>query len=134
GDSLLLWGARAVMGVHGVLLLSPLALAGWAGILVTMINLLPLAQLDGGHVAYALFGRGQTWIARLFWVALLVLGWRYWFGWYVWAAFGLLIGRGRLSHPMLVAPERTLDPWRRAVGWIVIALFIVTFMPLPAAV
>lgn len=134
GDSLLMRGVRAVVGAHGVLHLSPLAMAGWVGMLFTMLNLLPLAQFDGGHIAFALFGRTQTWIARVFVVALVVLGWLYWWGWWFWALLGLAIGRGKLSHPMLVSPVRELDAGRRWVGWVVIALFVLTFMPLPIPV
>lgn len=134
GDSLLMRAVRGVVGAHGVLHLSPIALAGWVGILVTMLNLLPLAQLDGGHIAFALFGRAQTWIARLFWVALLLLGWWFWRGWWLWALLGVLLGRGRLAHPMLISPVRTLDARRRWVGWLMVALFVLTFMPLPIPV
>ncbi|HEX6966939.1 MAG TPA: site-2 protease family protein [Gemmatimonadaceae bacterium] len=134
GDSLFLRAMRALVGAHGVLHLSPVAFAGWVGILVTMLNLLPLAQLDGGHITFALFGRAQTWIARVFWVVLVLMGWFYWHGWWLWAALGLLLGRGRLSHPVLIAEERPLDASRRWLGWLVIALFVVTFMPLPIPV
>ncbi|HET7564802.1 MAG TPA: site-2 protease family protein [Gemmatimonadaceae bacterium] len=134
GDSLFMRGARALVGAHGVLHLNPVAFAGWVGILVTMLNLLPLAQLDGGHIAFALFGRRQTWIARVFWVVLVLMGWFYWRGWWLWAVLGLALGRGKLAHPPLVAEERSLDASRRWIGWLVIALFVLTFMPLPIPV
>lgn len=130
GDSLLLAACRAVLHLHGTLALTPLAAAGWVGVLVTSLNLLPLAQLDGGHVAFAMFGRAQAWIARAFWLLLIPLG-HWWYGWWLWAVLGLLVGRGRLTHPPVVAPERPLDRRRMAVGWLAVALFVVTFMPIP---
>ena len=57
---------------------------------------------------------------------LVVLGW-------LWAVLAIVIGRGRLGHPPVIAPERALDPSRRLVGWLAVVLFIVTFMPLPLA-
>lgn len=133
GDSLLLLAIRRVVAPDGVLRLHPLAVAGWVGILVTMLNMLPLAQLDGGHVTFALFGSVQTWIARVFWVALVLLG-LLWWGWWVWAALGLILGRGRLSHPRILSPERLLGRSRRWVGYVALAIFAVTFMPVPIAV
>lgn len=131
GDSVLLDVCRAVLGLHGPLRLHPVAIAGWVGLLVTMLNLLPLAQLDGGHIAYAMFGRAQVWIARAFWVLLLPMGYLWWSGWWLWAALGLLIGRGRLAHPLIVAPERPLDRTRMLLGWLTVIVFVVTFMPFP---
>jgi membrane-associated protease RseP (regulator of RpoE activity) len=57
---------------------NPLLMAGWVGLLVTGINMLPVSQLDGGHVIYALFGRSSRWIARLFMLSLIgyALAWR----------------------------------------------------------
>jgi membrane-associated protease RseP (regulator of RpoE activity) len=134
GDSLLLLAIRAFVAPHGVLQLSPMAVAGWAGLLITMLNLLPLAQLDGGHVTFAMFGRTQRWIARATWLALLPLGYYFWPFWWVWAAIGLIVGRGRLAHPRVLAPERPLSNGRRWLGAIAILLFVATFMPLPVHV
>lgn len=131
GDSLLMWLCRSITGMHGTVHLSLVAMAGWTGLLVTSLNLLPLAQLDGGHVAFAQFGDRQRWIARALWLLLLPLGWFCWPGWFVWAALGLVLGRGRLAHPPVIAPERPLDARRRLVGWVAIALFVATFMPAP---
>lgn len=131
GDSLLMALCRNLLGMHGAVHLDLVAMAGWVGLLVTSLNLLPLAQLDGGHIAYAMFGRAQTWIARIFWIVLIPLGWRWWVGWWLWAVLGLALGRGRLGHPSVVAPERPLDPVRQALGWVGVVLFILTFMPLP---
>ncbi len=132
GDSILMSGARALLGRDdGVLLLHPVAVAGWAGVLVTMLNLLPLAQLDGGHISFAVFGRAQRWIALGFWLLLLVLGSMFWMGWWLWAALGLILGRGRLAHPRVLEPARGLDSSRRWLGYLAILLFILTFMPRP---
>lgn len=130
GDSLLLRLLRLAIAPHGVLLLHPLAMAGWVGILVTMLNLLPLAQLDGGHITYALFGRRQRWIAYAFWLALVALGFVR-AEWWVWALIALVIGRGRLAHPRVLSADRALSPGRRWLGYAGIALFVLTFMPAP---
>ena len=68
--------------------LTPTAFAGWAGLLVTMINLLPIGQLDGGHVAYALLGRRQNALARRLWsvLPLLAIGVGAWFTTEAWLA------------------------------------------------
>ncbi len=133
GDSLLMLGARALLAPDGVLHLHPVAVAGWAGILVTMLNLLPLAQLDGGHITFAVFGRAQRWIALSFWVALIAMGWFFWYGWWLWAAVGLILGRGRLAHPRVVDPHRGLDRPRHWLGVLAIILFVLSFMPRPVA-
>jgi membrane-associated protease RseP (regulator of RpoE activity) len=133
GDSLLFTLCRLVLGLHGAIRLHPIAMAGWVGILVTSLNLLPLAQLDGGHLAFAMFGRAQRWVARVFWLTLFPLGYL-WPGWWLWAVLGVIVGRGRLGHPTVIAPERPLDAQRRAIGWIAIALFILTFAPIPVPV
>jgi membrane-associated protease RseP (regulator of RpoE activity) len=128
GDSLLLSLCRAIVGAHGTIALTPLAIAGWTGLFITCLNLLPLAQLDGGHVTYALFGETQPWIARFFWLLLIPMG-RLWQGWWLWAVLALVIGRGRLGHPTLIAPERPLDAKRRMLAWLAIALLVLTFAP-----
>jgi membrane-associated protease RseP (regulator of RpoE activity) len=128
GDSLLLSLCKAIVGAHGTVALTPLAIAGWTGLFITTLNLLPLAQLDGGHITYALFGDRQPWIARFFWLLLIPMG-RLWQGWWLWAVLALVIGRGQLGHPMLIAPERPLDAKRRMLGWLAIVLLIVTFTP-----
>jgi len=133
GDSILLVTLRHLVAPGGVLELHPLALAGWVGLLVTMLNLLPLSQLDGGHIVFAMFGRAQRWVALAFWLALLPLG-RLWAGWWLWAALSLVLGRGRLTHPRIIAPERELSPSRRRVGYLGLLLFAVTFAPVPIVV
>ncbi|HUP18760.1 MAG TPA: site-2 protease family protein, partial [Gemmatimonadota bacterium] len=108
--------------------LGSVAFAGWIGLLVTALNLLPLGQLDGGHVLYALIGRAQHAVGWVFMAALLVMGW-WWPGWYVWALLiAVLI---RVRHPPVLDPEIPLDGKRRALGWLSVALFAGCFTPVP---
>ena len=124
-----------VLGVHPddvTILLHPVALAGWFGIFVTFLNLLPIGQLDGGHVVYALFGRGHRKIARLFFVIVLGLGFLGWQGWFLWAfLLGFVL---RVDHPDTQDSDTPLDPVRKAAAWATIGIFVVTFMPVPLSV
>jgi membrane-associated protease RseP (regulator of RpoE activity) len=110
------------------LYLDSVAFAGWVGLFVTALNLLPIGQLDGGHVLYALSRRGQRVVAWLFFAAILVMGW-WWPGWYVWAV--LLLFLVRIHHPPILDPETPLDGRRRAVAWTCVALFVTCFTPIP---
>jgi membrane-associated protease RseP (regulator of RpoE activity) len=132
GDSIIMSAARAVAGVHGPLLLHPVAVAGWVGLLVTSLNLLPLAQFDGGHILYAMSGRAQRLTAIYVWISLLGFGFL-WPGWWLWAVVALAVGRGRLSHPEVLAPAIPLDKRRMILGWVAIAIFVITFAPMPIA-
>ncbi|MBI5049854.1 MAG: site-2 protease family protein [Nitrospirae bacterium] len=110
------------------ILLHPIAFAGWIGLFITSINLLPVGQLDGGHIAYALFGEKQVWIARFIIILLFILGLTYWEGWIMWALLLLIIGH---KHPPVVYPEIQLDRKRRLTGILSFLIFIVTFIPVP---
>ncbi len=117
--------------------LSPIAFAGWLGLFVTTLNLLPVGQLDGGHVVYALFGRLHRTISRLFVtgcvlmvIVPVIFGWDFWGGWLFWAALLFVLG---LGHPATVDEHQPLDPGRRLAAWATIALFIVTFCPVPVS-
>lgn len=136
GNSLLFSAlSKWVLGIHpddATILLHPVALAGWFGIFVTFLNLLPVGQLDGGHVVYALFGRAHRLIARLFFVVVLAMGFLGWQGWFVWAlVLGLVV---RVDHPDTADPLTPLDPLRKLAAWCTIGLFVVTFMPVPLSV
>jgi membrane-associated protease RseP (regulator of RpoE activity) len=142
GNSMLFWAvSRVVLGVDPNTVnvdLSPIAFAGWIGLLVTTINLLPVGQLDGGHTIYALFGgRWHRIISRLTWLgtALMVvvpyaLGFDFWAGWLVW--FGLVFVLG-LGHPSTADADTPLSGPRRWMAWATVALFIVTFPPVPVS-
>lgn len=110
------------------ILLSPMAFAGWAGLLVTMLNLLPIGQLDGGHIAYALFGKNQKFIAKIIVLGLIPLGFFLWQGWFIWLILALIIKTG---HPPTLNDAIPLDNKRKLVGWISFVIFILCFSPVP---
>jgi Zn-dependent protease len=131
GDSLVTLLARwAIHGNLGPLVVHPLAFAGVLGMFVTMINLMPMAQLDGGHILYAAAPRWHRRVALGFWVLVLGLGY-WWAGWYVWAGLVLAVSRGRLDHPSVLEASRPLPRSRRRLAWGALALFLFTFMPVP---
>jgi len=136
--------------------LHPTAQAGWVGFLITMINLLPWGQLDGGHIAFALFGERQHLYARWLRRGLILLfagnlakfvipivrhqsamSWGLAVGnsafWLVWFGFTGAIAwlSGTPNHPPFEPGE--LSPARRAIAWICLALFVLLFMPTPWA-
>lgn len=132
GDSVVSWLLRrAGPPGGGGLLLHPTAVAGWVGIFVTMLNLLPISQLDGGHILYSALPGPHRRIAIAIWVALLGLGWWTWSGWVVWAVVVLALSRGQLGHPPVLDDQRPLPRSRRRLAWAALALFLLTFMPLP---
>lgn len=110
------------------ILLHPIAFAGWIGLFITSINLLPVGQLDGGHIAYAVFGEKHRWISTFVIIVLFVLGLTYWEGWMLWAVLLTLISR---SHPPVLYPEIQLDRKRKLIGLASLFIFVITFIPLP---
>lgn len=109
-------------------LLHPIAFAAWFGLFVTSLNLIPIGQLDGGHVAYALWGPRQRTMAFAIVPVLIVLGFVGWPGWFVWAFMSGLWG---LGHPPVRNPELSLGTGRILVGWFAFFVFVVTFAPIP---
>jgi membrane-associated protease RseP (regulator of RpoE activity) len=109
-------------------LLHPIAFAAWFGLFVTSLNLIPIGQLDGGHVAYALWGSRQRTMAFAIVPVLIVLGFVGWPGWFVWAFMAGLWG---LGHPPVRNPELALGAGRILVGWFALIVFAVTFAPIP---
>jgi membrane-associated protease RseP (regulator of RpoE activity) len=107
--------------------LSPVAWAGWAGLLVTALNLIPAGQLDGGHVLYVLLGRRAGRLLPYLIVALIALG-LVWSGWWLWAALIFFLGR---THAQPMDEITPLDPTRKALAIIGLLVFVVTFTPVP---
>ncbi|RLD01682.1 MAG: site-2 protease family protein [Chloroflexi bacterium] len=105
----------------------PVAWAGWAGLLVTSLNLLPAGQLDGGHLVYSLYGNRLKWIRPLIVVVLFVLGFL-WSGWWLWAFMILLLG-GQYAEPLDDITE--LDRGRKALAHLGLIIFFLIFMPVP---
>lgn len=110
------------------LLLHPIAFAGWIGIFVTSLNLLPVGQLDGGHITYAIFGGWHRLISNLMIPVLFLLGFFGWTGWLMWAILLIFLGT---RHPPILNPFIPLDRRRRRIGWLCLAVFILTFSPVP---
>jgi membrane-associated protease RseP (regulator of RpoE activity) len=107
----------------------PLAFAGWVGLFVTAINLLPAGQLDGGHVARALLGRRQFYVSwgavlSLFGIALVTQ----YAGWFI---FGFLILMLGVRHPPPLNDLTHLDATRKLVGIAAVAILVLTFVPVP---
>jgi membrane-associated protease RseP (regulator of RpoE activity) len=140
GNSLLFWSvSRVILGVDPNTVnvdLHPIAFAGWLGLFVTTLNLLPVGQLDGGHVVYSLLGgRVHRMVSRLCWAgcALMVvvpyaLGYDFWLGWLLWFVLVFFLG---LGHPSTVDAHTPLTGNRRTMAWATVALFILTFSPVP---
>ncbi|RMF07714.1 MAG: site-2 protease family protein [Candidatus Neomarinimicrobiota bacterium] len=133
GDSLLM-KALTALTFPGLeegqdVLLHPIAFAGWIGLLVTMLNLLPVGQLDGGHIAYAMLGRAYARVARMTLLALLPLSY-FSLNWLVWGALILLLMRTP-DHPPVMDVDAPLDPRDRRIGYLCLAIFILCFIPAP---
>jgi membrane-associated protease RseP (regulator of RpoE activity) len=108
--------------------LHPIAEAAWFGLFVTCLNLIPIGQLDGGHVAYALWGGRQRIIALWVIPILLVLGYLGWQGWWLWVVLSTLLGVG---HPPIPDPTSPLGSTRTWLGRATVLLFILIFTPFP---
>lgn len=115
-------------GMH--LNLHPAAMAAWLGLFATSLNLLPLGQLDGGHVLYAATGPLQRRLALPLWIALGLMGFL-WLGWILWCAVILLIG---LYHPPVWDEKTPLDSRRRTIAWLALLLLALSFTPVPISI
>lgn len=108
--------------------LHPIAEAAWFGLFVTCLNLIPIGQLDGGHVAYAMWGKRQRAIALAALPILFVLGYFGWHGWLLWIGMASLLG---FSHPSIPRPESSLGSVRVWLGYATVVLFFLIFPPFP---
>ena len=108
--------------------LHPVSLAAWFGFLATALNLLPAAQLDGGHIIYALFRRYHSWVSRGVVTVLVPLGIFYWWGWFLWITLLLLL---KLQHPPTLDDSVPLNVRHVVLGLIALVLLILCFMPAP---
>lgn len=110
------------------LLLHPVGRAAWVGLFATALNLLPVGQLDGGHILRSVSPLLHRRVSLLLPVVLIPLGYFQWHGWFVWAVllFGLRFIRTAPLHD-----PRPLDPNRRLGAVIALAVFLLCFMPAP---
>ena len=106
--------------------LHPVARAAWVGMFATALNLLPIGQLDGGHIVYSFFPRRHRTISTVLCVLLLPLG-KFWLGWLIWAVLLFWLGRG---HPGIY-DSTELGAGRRKLAWIALAVFILCFTFVP---
>lgn len=132
GDSVLLLGLQGLFGAPHPpgteLMLHPVGYAGWAGLFLTSLNLLPAGQLDGGHVVYGLLGRHSRIVTWIVLGGVLVLAFFH-HEWIVLAA--LLFLFARRGHPPSYDEDVPLDRRRRALGIVAMVIFVVTFTPVP---
>ncbi|MDP9055636.1 MAG: site-2 protease family protein [Acidobacteriota bacterium] len=106
--------------------LHPVARAAWVGMFATALNLLPVGQLDGGHIVYALLGRSHKWITHSFLLLLLPMG-RWWNGWWLWAVVLFFLAR---KHPPVY--DRTdIGRPRVQLGMLALVVFILCFSITP---
>ncbi len=108
--------------------LHPLAFSGWLGFFITSLNLIPVGQLDGGHILYAMIGEKHHLIGKVLVAVLVIMGLIFWPGWIIWAVLMLIIG---LRHPPVIYREPRLDRQRRMAGAISLVIFVLTFTPAP---
>jgi membrane-associated protease RseP (regulator of RpoE activity) len=125
---LLSWLVFGHLTPEANVILHPVAFAGWIGLLVTALNLMPVGQLDGGHVAYALFPDYHRYISLGVLGLLVVCGLLFWKGWLMWAALLYFLG---WRHPPPYQFWVPLDQRRRLLGIVTIVVFVLTFTPAP---
>jgi membrane-associated protease RseP (regulator of RpoE activity) len=134
------FGEPLLLQIVGRLLVGPIpegyalqinsvGVAAWFGLLVTMLNLLPVGQLDGGHIVYALLGRRARYISWTVVSTLLIMGVLLHPLWFVWALIGCVLIRMR--PPVILDQQSPLSRQSRTIAGIALAIFVLCFMPVP---
>lgn len=113
------------LGSDTILDLHPYALAAWFGLLATALNLIPLGQLDGGHILYSVTRRWQRRLARPVWLGLAAAGFL-WPGWWLWCALAVVF---RLYHPPLQNEAVPLGRGRKVLAAVALAMLVLSFTP-----
>ncbi len=126
--SMLSYFLSSFFPISGSVIVHPLAFAGWVGLFVTAINLLPAGQLDGGHVARGLLGDNSRFLSYITVAALFMMGLLVYSGWLLFAVLIFFLG---LRHPAPLDDLSKLGAKRTVLGAIGIALLLVTFVPVP---
>ena len=134
GDSLLMVAATMLfhpeMQQGYELMLHPIGLAGWVGCLLTALNLLPMGQLDGGHLLYAVLGERAQLLSKVAFGVLIALGIFYFPGWLL---LVLLVWWMGVEHPPILDGEPA-PPGQRVMAWGCLIIFALTFAPAPVIV
>lgn len=120
----------------------PFLCVGWFGLLITSLNMMPVGQLDGGHISYAMFGEKHKYIAYMVFALLMIFGLLGVFpllginnnsgsiNWLIWALLILFVIK--IKHPPTITEnDEPLDKRRRLIGWFTFLIFIVSFCPVP---
>lgn len=142
GDSILTWLVAKIFFPNlpkgADIMISSVGFAAWIGFLVTMLNLLPIGQLDGGHIAYGILGKRHNLIAKIMLTVIVLLGTvPYLFGyntlnWLIWAALVFFIVKPK--HPPIMNHSEPLTTADIALGIITLIIFLLTFIPVPVQV
>ena len=109
-------------------ILNPVGCGAWVGLFATALNLLPVGQLDGGHILYAALGDKCRNISRGFFLVLLPMGFFCWYGWIAWAVILFFLG---LRHPRVIEPVEPLGPNRMMLALVAALILALTFIPTP---
>ena len=133
GDSILMknltWITHPGLSKSQDIMLHPVAFAGWIGLLVTMLNLLPIGQLDGGHIAYAMLGEKQIIIGKLAFILLIPLSFLS-INWFIWAILLLILMRS-VKHPPIQDIHVPLSYKDKQIGYACLIIFLLCFIPAP---
>jgi membrane-associated protease RseP (regulator of RpoE activity) len=103
--------------------LHPVARAAWVGVLATALNLLPIGQLDGGHILYSFVGERARILSRILVLLLIPMGLLYSYSWLIWAAFLFFFG---MRHPAIY-DSSPLGSLRTKLGWLSLLVFVLCF-------
>jgi membrane-associated protease RseP (regulator of RpoE activity) len=118
---------RPELPANVILAKGPLLMAGWVGMLITGLNMMPVSQLDGGHVIYGLFGKRAHWIAKAFVCCAIAAMIAYdSYGWVLMLIVAILIG---IEHPPTRDDNVQLGPVRTVIGWLSLAIPVFCFTP-----
>ncbi|UCH89441.1 MAG: site-2 protease family protein [Thermoplasmata archaeon] len=127
GSPLIFEGLQMLLPIPADTSIHPTAFAGWVGILVTSMNLLPAGQLDGGHIMRALFGDRAKYVSYSVVFILLILGFGF-AGWWIFTFLILLLGT---SHPPPLNDVTKLTSDRKLMGAFSIVMLVICFVPIP---
>ncbi|MCK4266058.1 MAG: site-2 protease family protein [Thermoplasmata archaeon] len=132
GESLIFYGMRSFLPIPESIFLHPMAFAGWVGLFVTALNLLPAGQLDGGHIARAVLGNRARFVSYGAFALMIGLGLiTEYTGWLFFAFLIMMLG---MKHPPPLNDVTNLDNRRRAVGAFTVVILVLCFVPVPFAI